>query len=183
MSTIHVAVVVGSLRRDSINRKLAQALSALVPEGIEFRLVSLAGLPMYNLDEENDPNPVVQAFREEIVAAQAVLFVTPEFNRSIPGALKNALDIGSRPYGKSIWAGKLAGIIGASPGSIGTAVAQQHLRTILAHLDMKVMSQPEGFIQIRDVFFDEEGGIANPDSRKFLQSWVERYSRFLKTSI
>src|SRR5690606_5690165 len=120
---------------------------ALVPEGVEFRLVSLAGLPMYNLDEENEPNAVVQAFREEIVAAQAVLFVTPEFNRSIPGALKNALDIGSRPYGKSIWAGKAAGIIGASPGGIGTAVAQQHLRTILGHMDMKTMGQPEGFIQ------------------------------------
>lgn len=182
MRNAQVAVVVGSLRRESINRKLAVALSALAPDDVPCTLVSIAGLPMYNQDEENIPNTAVQAFRDAIAGADAVLFVTPEFNRSIPGALKNALDVGSRPYGKSVWAGRAAGVIGASPGGIGTAVAQQHLRNILAHLNMRIMGQPEGFIQVREGFFDEQGNIANPDSKAFLQRWMDSYTSFVKTS-
>lgn len=182
MKTIKIAVVIGSLRTESINRKLANALSAMAPAGFQFDLVPIAELPHYNQDEEATPTVAIVAFRGAISTAEAVLFVTPEFNRSIPGALKNAIDIGSRPYGRSVWAGKIAGVIGASPSSVATALAQQHLRNILAHLDMKTMGQPEGFIQTQDGFFDADGKIANEGSKKFLQSWIEHYCSFVKAN-
>ena len=177
-----IAIVVGSIRKESINLKLAKALTNLAPAGYVFQLVELGSLPMYNQDEELLPSPALSEFRDSISGSTAVLFVTPEYNRSIPGVLKNAIDLGSRPYGKSVWAGKVAGIIGASPGAIGTAVAQQHLHTILSHLNMKTMGQPEGFLQIRDGFFNDQGAIANPDSEKFLRNWVERYCAFVHTN-
>ena len=182
MSDSKIALVIGSIRKESINLQLAKALKVLAPAGFTFHLVELGALPMYNQDEEMNPTQALTDFRDAIIGATAVLFVTPEYNRSIPGVLKNAIDLGSRPYGKSIWSGKVAGIIGASPGAIGTAVAQQHLRTILSHLNMKAMGQPEGFLQIRDGFFDNQGAIANPDSEKFLRGWIERYCAFVHTN-
>ena len=118
--------------------------------------------------------------KAEIAAASGLLFVTPEYNRSIPGLLKNALDNASRPYGQNAWGGKPAGVLGASPGTIGTAMAQQHLRNVLAYLDVPVMCQPEAFLQIKDGFFDAAGDIPNENTRKFLQAWMDRYVAWVK---
>jgi chromate reductase len=128
MSTYRIAVVVGSLRKDSFNRKLATALARLAPQDFEFQQVRIDDLPLYNQDDDGNQAEAVRRLKGEIAAAQGVLFVTPEYNRSIPGVLKNALDHGSRPYGQSCWAGKPAGVVGTSIGAIGTALAQQHLR-------------------------------------------------------
>jgi len=178
MSTYQIAVVVGSLRRDSINRRLALALQKLAPPELEFRHVELGELPLYNMDEEANPPESVKRLKAEIAAAAGVLFVTPEYNRSIPGVLKNALDHGSRPYGKSCWQGKPAGVIGTSGGAIGTALAQQHLRNILAYLDMPTMGQPEAFIHTKEGLYDADGNIG-PASRQFLEGWMQRFAAWV----
>ena len=180
MNEYQIAVVVGSLRRDSINRKLASALERLAPAEFSFRQLEIGDLPLYSQDDDQDPAASVNRLKGEIAAASGLLFVTPEYNRSIPGLLKNALDQGSRPYGQNAWAGKPAGIMGASPGTIGTAMAQQHLRNILAYLDVPSLCQPEAFIQIRDGFFDETGDIPNPNTKKFLQGWMDAYVAWVK---
>jgi len=179
MSTFQIAVIVGSLRRESLNRRLATAIARLAPAEFAFRQVEIGDLPLYNQDDEATPGTPVSRLRDEIRAAHGLLFVTPEYNRSIPGALKNAIDHGSRPYGQSVWAGKPAGILGVSPGAIGTALAQQHLRNILAHLDVPTMGQPEAFIQAREGMFDEAGDIAAA-SRPFLQAWMDRYAAWVR---
>lgn len=183
MSHYKIAVIVGSFRRDSINQKLANALTKMAPAEFEFIFANIGDMPLYNQDDEKTPGAAVKKFKAEIASVQALLFVTPEFNRSIPGALKNAIDQGSRPSGDSVWTGKPAGIIGASPGNISTAVAQQHLRNVLVGVGVQAMSQPEGFVQIRDGFFDESGGVANTDTRKFLQSWMDRYIAWLRKTL
>jgi len=174
MSAPVIAVLVGSLRRESINRRLAKGLERLAGDRLEFRHIEIGDLPLYNQDDDGSPAPQVMRLRDEVRAADGVLFVTPEYNRSIPGVLKNALDHASRPYGKSVWAGKPAGVIGASIGSIGTALAQQHLRNVLAYLDMPTLGQPEAFIHVKDGFFDADRGIGE-GSRTFVQSWVDAY--------
>ena len=174
-----IAVVVGSLRRDSFNAKLATALAKLAPPEFSFKTVSIGDLPLYNQDDEAHPAESVKRLKTEIAAAQGVLFVTPEYNRSIPGVLKNALDHASRPYGQSAWKGKPAGIIGVSPSAAGTALAQQHLRNIMACLDMPTLNQPEAFIQYKEGLFDETGQIG-PASRTFLQGWMDRYVAWVK---
>lgn len=174
MSQSKIAVVVGSLRKESFNRKFATALVKLAPAEFSFAQVEIGDLPLYNQDADAAPAPQVVRLKAEIKAAQGVLFVTPEYNRSIPGVLKNAIDLASRPYGQSAWAGKPAGVIGVSVGAIGTSMAQQHLRNVLAYLDMPTLGQPEAFIQAKDGLFDSAGGIG-PDSRKFLQEWMDRY--------
>lgn len=179
MSTLKIAVVVGSLRRESINRKLALALAKLAEPHATLELVEIGDLPLYNQDDEGAPTAAVQNFRASISAADGVLFVTPEFNRSIPGALKNAIDHGSRPYGKSSWVGKPAGVMGISPGAMGTALAQQHLRTILAHLDMPTLGQPEMFLQLRDGMFEADGSFGAA-SRPFLQGFLDRYVTWVR---
>jgi len=175
MSQYQVAVVIGSLRRESINRKLANALITLAPPEFSFKQLEIGDLPLYNQDDDANQAPAVKRLKAEIAAASALLFVTPEYNRSVPGVLKNALDNASRPYGQNAWGGKPAGVIGASIGAIGSAVAQQHLRNILAYLDVPALCQPEAFIQVREGFFDERGGFANADTQKFLQAWMDRY--------
>lgn len=179
MSQYTIAVVVGSLRRDSMNRRFATALARLAPADFALRQIEIGDLPLFNQDNENSPTPAVQRFKSEIKAAQGVLFVTPEYNRSVPGVLKNALDQGSRPYGQSIWAGKPAGVIGVTPGAIGTALAQQHLRNIIAYLDMPTLGQPEGFIRGSNELFDAEGDIG-PASREFVQGWMNAYAAWVK---
>ena len=169
-----ILVVVGSLRRDSFNRKLAEALVKLAPAGFDFGFAGIDDLPLYNQDDDDSQADAVKRLKGEIKAADGVLFVTPEYNRSIPGVLKNAIDHASRPYGQSAWAGKPAGVIGASIGSIGTAMAQQHLRNTLAYLDMPTMGQPEAFIQHKDGLYDASGAIGE-GSREFLQGWMDRY--------
>ena len=175
-----IGYVIGSLRKESHNRKLANALIKLGPPDFNFKELRIGDLPLYNQDDDRSQAPEVQRFKSELRAVDAVMFVTPEYNRSIPGVLKNALDNASRPYGQNAWAGKPAGIIGASIGSISTAVAQLHLRTILAYLDMPTLGQPEVYIHIKDGFFDDAGNIANSDTRKFLHSWMDKYAAWVK---
>lgn len=179
MSQYQIAVVVGSLRRDSLNRKLATALARLAPPEFSFKQVEIGDLPLYNQDDDAAPAESVKRLKGEISAAQGLLFLTPEYNRSIPGVLKNALDHASRPYGQSVWKGKPAGVIGVSVGAIGTALAQQHLRNILAYLDVPTLGQPEAFIQAKDGLFDADGNIGDA-SKQFLQGWVEQYVAWVK---
>jgi chromate reductase, NAD(P)H dehydrogenase (quinone) len=183
MSDYRVGVVVGSLRRDSFNRHLAEAIVKLAPPEFSFKQLQISDLPLYNQDDDATPAEPVRRLKTEIADSDAILFVTPEYNRSIPGVLKNALDHASRPYGQSAWAGKAAGVIGISPGSIGTAIAQQHLRNSLAYLDMPTLGQPEAFIQAKEGLFDGAGNIGNEDSRKFLQDWMNRYVAWVKKHV
>lgn len=180
MSQYQIAVIVGSLRRDSINRKLANALVKLGPADFSFKLLEIGDLPLYNQDDDaNQAEPVVR-LKSEVMGASGLIFVTPEYNRSVPGVLKNALDNASRPYGQSAWAGKPAGVLGASIGTIGSALAQQHLRNMLAYLDVPTMGQPEVFLQVKEGLFDEAGNLASPDTAKFLQGWMDRYVAWVK---
>jgi chromate reductase len=179
MAAYNIAVVIGSIRKDSFNRQLAQTITKLFPAEFTFTYVRIDDLPLYNQDDDANPPAQVTRLKGEISAAQGVLFFTPEYNRSIPGVLKNAIDHASRPYGKSVWAGKPAGVIGASVGPIGTALAQQHLRNILAYLNMPTLGQPEAFIHHKEGLYDAAGNIGEA-SKKFLQSWVDAYVAWVK---
>lgn len=174
MATCTFGVLVGSLRRDSLNLKLAKAIARLAPDGYEFRILRIDDLPLYNQDDDDDQPAAAKRLKAEIRAAQGLVFVTPEYNRSIPGVLKNAIDHASRPYGDSAFPGKPAGVIGVSIGAIGTALAQQHLRNVLAYLDVAMLGQPEAFIHAKDDTFAPDGTIAQ-GSRKFVQKWLDRY--------
>jgi chromate reductase, NAD(P)H dehydrogenase (quinone) len=178
MSKYQIAVVVGSLRKESFNRKLAAAIARLAPAEFSFKQVKIGDLPLYNQDDDASPGESVKRLKGEIKAAQGLLFVTPEYNRSIPGVLKNAIDLASRPYGQSVWAGKPAGVLGVSVGAPGTSMAQQHLRNILAYLDVPTLGQPEAFIQAKDGLFDAAGDIG-ADSKQFLQNWMDRYAEWV----
>ncbi|MCY1528537.1 2-hydroxy-1,4-benzoquinone reductase [compost metagenome] len=137
-------------------------------------------LPLYNQEDDGTPAESVSRIREQIAAADGLLFVTPEYNRSIPGVLKNAIDHGSRPFGKSVWTGKLAGVIGISPSPLGTAIAQQHLRSILSYLDARTMGQPEVYLKSEEGLFDEAGEIQNRATRQFLELWMSRYVGWIR---
>lgn len=180
MSQYQIALVIGSLRRDSFNRQLANGVVALAPPEFSFKQVRIDDLPLYNQDDDSSPAEPVKRLKAEITASQGVLFVTPEYNRSISGVLKNAIDHASRPYGQSVWAGKPAGVMGASVGAAGTSMAQQHLRNMLAYLDMPTLGQPEVFIHVKDGLFDEGGNLANAETKAFLQSWMDRYVDWVK---
>lgn len=185
METVrHVAVLVGSLRKESFTRKAALALAALSPPVLNLELTEISQLSMYNQDEEEVPPPAWTAFRQRIRAADAVLFATPEYNRSVPGVLKNAIDVGSRPYGQNAWDGKPGAVISVSPGAIGGFGANHHLRQSLAYLNVAVMGQPEAYVGGASKLFDAEGRLTNDGTRDFLQkfmsafaAWIERYSR------
>lgn len=179
MAAYPIAVIVGSLRRDSFNCKLADALAKLAPSEFSFKRVQIGDLPLYNQDDDAQPAESVKRLKADLAAARGLLFVTPEYNRSIPGVLKNAIDHASRPYGQSAWKGKPAGVIGVSVGAIGTALAQQHLRNILAYLDVPTLGQPEAFIQAKEGLFDEAGNIGAA-SRQFLQDWMNQYVAWVK---
>ena len=181
MAQIQIAVLVGSLRQDSLNRKLASAIAKLAPPEFTFKQLQIDDLPLYNQDDDNHPSEPVKRLKSEISASQGLLFLTPEYNRSMPGVLKNAIDHASRPYGQSAWAGKPAGVLGASVGAVGTAAAQQHLRNVLAYLDVPTLGQPEAFIHAKEGFFDAGGDIGSPDSKKFLQTWMNAYVAWVKT--
>ena len=180
MSSLKIAVVVGSLRKDSFNRRLARAVEKLAPDDVAFEHVRIDDLPLYSQDFDSDYPAVAQRLKKDIEAADALLFVTPEYNRSIPGVLKNALDIGSRPWGTNSFAGKPGAVIGTSIGSTGSALAQQHLRNVLSYLDVPLLGQPEVFVQFKDELFDTDGGIARDDTRKFLQKFVDRYLAWVR---
>lgn len=180
MSNYQIALIVGSLRKDSFNQKLATALTKLAPAEFVFKQVSIRDLPLYNQDDDANQADSVKRLKADILTAQGLLFVTPEYNRSMPGVLKNAIDHASRPYGQNAWAGKPAGVIGASIGSIGTALAQQHLRNVLAYLDVPTMGQPEAFIHVKEGLFNESGEIGE-GSKQFLQGWMDRYVAWVKS--
>ncbi len=179
MNQYQIAVIVGSLRRDSFNRKLADALAKLAPADFAFKQLNIGDLPLYNQDDDDHPAESVKRLKAEIIDAQGLLFVTPEYNRSMPGVLKNALDHASRPYGQSAWNGKPGGVIGVSVGATGTALAQQHLRNTLAYLNVPTLGQPEAFIQVKEGLFDADGNIG-AGSKDFLQNWMNQYVAWIK---
>ena len=179
MAQYSIAVIVGSLRKDSLNRQLADAIARMAPPELELRQLRIDDLPPYNQDDDGNQPAPTKRLKSEIASASGVLFVTPEYNRSIPGVLKNAIDHASRPYGQSAFAGKPAGVIGISIGAIGTAVAQSHLRMVLAYLDMPTLAQPEVYIHAKEGFFESDGQV-NAKSRDFLQKWVDAYAAWVK---
>lgn len=179
MSQYQIAIVVGSLRKNSFNRKLANAIVKLASPEFSFKQVQIGDLPLYNQDDDANQAESVKRLKAEIAAAQGLLFVTAEYNRSIPGVLKNAIDHASRPYGQSAWAGKPAGVLGASVGAIGTSIAQQHLRNVLAYLNVPTLGQPEAFLHAKDGLFDEADNIG-ADSKEFLQKWMDQYVAWVK---
>jgi chromate reductase, NAD(P)H dehydrogenase (quinone) len=183
MNKIHdVAVIVGSLRKGSINRQVANALAELAPASLKLTIIEIGHLLIYNQDGDENPPAAWTAFRERIKEADAVLFVTPEHNRSVPAALKNALDIGSRPYGKSAWSGKPGAVVSASPGAIGGFGANHHLRQSLVFLNVPTMQQPEAYIGGADKLFDANGKIANDGTRTFLQSFMQTFATWITTN-
>lgn len=179
MTHITIGTVVGSLRKDSFNGRLADALARLAPADFAFKRLRIDDLPLYNQDDDASPSAATKRLKADVLVCQGLLFVTPEYNRSLPGVLKNALDHASRPYGQNAWAGKPAGIIGTSPGAVGTAVAQQHLRVVLAYLDVPTLGQPEAYVQFKEGLLDESGNIGAP-SRAFLQGWMDRYVAWVR---
>lgn len=175
----NVAVVVGSLRKGSINRAFAEALAKLGRPDLNLKIVEIGDLPIYSQDHEADLPAPARRLKAEIEAADAVLLVTPEHNRSFSTALKNAIDWASRPYGKSSWAGKPVAIAGASLGPIGTAIAQQHLRTVLGHLDAALLGQPEVFFHLKPEAIDADGNFADESTRQFLRGFLDRFGGWI----
>ncbi|MGL5741949.1 MAG: NADPH-dependent FMN reductase [Legionella sp.] len=173
-----IAVIVGSLRKESLNRKMANVLISLAPSSLAPQIVEIGNLPLYNqdLDDENRPPEAWVHFREQMKTYQGVLFVTPEYNRSVPGVLKNAIDVGSRPYGQSILSKKPGAVISVSPGAIGGFGANNHLRQSCVFLDIPVLQQPEAYIGMAGNLFNAEGEVTNDDTRKFLQKFMETYA-------
>lgn len=174
-----VVVLVGSLRKESLNRKLASALCELAQAPLRPAIVEIGDLPLYNPDRETDLPAAWAQFRQRIKAAHAVLFVTPEYNRSVPACLKNALDVGSRPYGQSVWNGKPAAVVSVSPGALGAFGANHHLRQSLVFLNMPAMQQPEAYIGGADKLFDSAGKLANDGTRKFLQDFMGAFASWI----
>lgn len=174
-----VSVIVGSLRKDSINRKVANALVGLAPAALKLSIVEIGNLPIYNQDGDENPPEAWTQFRERIKATDAVLFVTPEYNRSVPAVLKNAIDVGSRPYGKNAWNGKPGAVVSASPGAIGGFGANHHLRQSLVFLNVPAMAQPEAYLGGADKFFDAQGKLVNDETRKFLRNFMEKFAAWI----
>jgi len=176
-----IAVLVGSLRKASLSRKVANALVELAPEGLELKIVEIGDLPLYNEDAEKDGPPAAWTrFRDEVRPAEGVIFVTPEYNRSVPGALKNAIDVGSRPYGSSVYAGKPAAVVSQSPGALGGFGANHHLRQSLVFLDMPVLQQPELYLNHTGTYFDEAGKLTKDDTRELLSKFLAAYASLLE---
>jgi chromate reductase len=178
---MNVCVLVGSLRKASFSRMLANALISLAPSSLQLDIVEIGQLPFYNQDLETNPPPAPWAtFRQRVKAADAVLFVTPEYNRSVPAVLKNALDVGSRPYGSSVWDRKPGAIVSSSPGAIGGFGANHHLRQSLVFLNVPTMQQPEAYLSHVDKLFDEQGKVASDGTRKFLQDFMQAFAKWIE---
>jgi chromate reductase, NAD(P)H dehydrogenase (quinone) len=178
-----VAILLGSLRKDSVNRKVAKALIELAPSSLTFKFVEIGGLPFYNQDSDANPPAAWTTFRAAIKAADAVLFVTPEYNRSVPAALKNALDVGSRPYGQSVWNAKPGAVVTASPSGIGGFGANHHLRQSLVFLNVPAMQQPEAYIGQADKLFDADGKLVNEGTRKYLQTFMQAFADWVTANV
>ncbi|MGF7154444.1 NADPH-dependent FMN reductase [Novosphingobium gossypii] len=176
-----IAIVVGSLRAESFNHRVAEALTRLpAGQGHDFTFADIGSLPLYDQDDDADQADSVKALKALIADSDGVIFLTPEYNRSMPGVLKNAIDHASRPYGQSAWSGKPAGVLGVSVGAIGTALAQQHLRNVLAYLHMPTLGQPEVFLQWKDGLVTEEGTIGE-SSAAFLDGWLQAFLALVET--
>ncbi len=178
-----IAVVVGSLRRESLNRKMANALIAIAPPALRLEIVEIGALPLFNDDLEQDPPGEWTRFRERIGRAEGVLFVTPEYNRSVPGVLKNAIDVASRPHGRNRWDQKPGAVISVSPGAIGGFGSNHHLRQSLVFLNVPTLQQPEAYIGGAGKLFDEQGGIANESTREFLGKFLDAYAAWVERII
>jgi len=180
MSAFRVGYFVGSLAKGSINRILSRALVRLAPKGLVMEEIPIGDLPLYSYDYDEDYPPVARKLKERIAAVDAVLFVTPEYNRSIPGALKNAIDWASRPYGQNSFTRKPSGVIGTSPGKIGTAVGQQHLRSVLGFCNSPQMNWPEAYIQFTPGLITEDGTVTEPSTAEFLRTYMNEFEAFVK---
>jgi chromate reductase, NAD(P)H dehydrogenase (quinone) len=179
MTKYKVGYFVGSLSSTSINRRLAKAVIRLAPDTLEFEEIPIGNLPLYSSDFDSSYPAEAQALKDAVARSHAILFVTPEYNRSIPGALKNAIDWGSRPWGKNSFARKPSAVIGTSPGSIGTAVAQQSLRSVLSFLNAPQMNAPEAYITFTPDLISENGDVANPSTEEFLKNYMEAFHDFI----
>jgi len=180
MSVIKVGYFVGSLAKGSLNRLLSKALVRLAPEGLAMTEIPIADLPLYSYDYDADYPPVARKLKESVETADAILFITPEYNRSIPGALKNAIDWASRPYGKNSFTLKPSGVIGTSPGKIGTAIAQQHLRSVLGYCNSPQLNFPEAFIQFAPGMITEEGKVTVASTEEFLRGYMREFHNFVE---
>ena len=178
---LRIVALVGSLRRDSYTRRIVNALSELAPEAIEIEIVPIGSLPLYSEDDDTDAPPSAwQGFRDLVRDADAVLFATPEYNRSIPGGMKNAIDVGSRPYGASVWSGKPAAVLSVSPGALGAFGANHHLRQCLTFLDMPVLQQPEAYLGSVASVIDERGTITRRETAEFLRAFVGAFEQWIR---
>ena len=182
MKKFKIAVIVGSLRKESFNLKMAKALIALAPGSLSLEIVDIAGLPMFNEDLEATPPNEWVAFRKKIIAADGLLFLTPEYNRSVPGVLKNAIDVGSRPYGQNSWDGKPAAIVSVSIGNISGFGANHHLRQSLTFINVPAMAQPEAYIGGAAELFDDTGKLSNDSTKDFLKSFMEAFGKWVATN-
>jgi chromate reductase len=181
MKQKRIVVLVGSLRKESFNRKMAKVLTALAPESLKLEIIEIGGLPLYDqdLDDEGRPPSAWTEFRKYVKSFDAILFVTPEYNRSVPGVLKNALDVGSRPYGQSVWDGKPGAVMSVSPGAIGGFGANHHLRQSLVFLNVPTMQQPEAYIGGAAQLFDANGNITNETTRDFLKKFMVAFTAWV----
>ena len=179
----NVAVIVGSLRKESLNRKMAIALAAMAPAGLQLKIVEIGNLPLFNQDTEANPGAAVTEFKSRIGAADAVLFITPEYNRSMPGVLKNAIDVGSRPYGQSAWSKKPGAVISVSPGKLSAFGANHHLRQCLVFLDVPTMAQPEAYIGNAASLFDDKGALVDQSTREFMQKFLDAFSSWVERNV
>jgi chromate reductase len=182
MAQRKIAVLAGSLRKESLNRKMAKALTALGPESLKLEIIEIGKLPLYDQDLDDNPPDAWTLFRERLTKFDGVLFVTPEYNRSIPAVLKNAIDVGSRPYGKSVWNGKPGAVISVSPGAIGGFGANHHLRQSLVFLNVPTMQQPEAYIGNAANLFDNNGNLNNDSTREFLAKFMQAFAAWVETN-
>lgn len=179
MATRKIAVIIGSMRKDSFNRKVAKTLILLAPSTLEMEIVEIGQLPMYNQDDDDNPPATYVEFREKIKQFDGVLFCTPEYNRSVPGVLKNAIDVGSRPYGQSAWSGKPCAVVSVSPGALAGFGANHHLRQSLVFLNMPAMQQPEAYLGNVGGQFDGDE-LNNDSTRGFLQKFVDAFATWVE---
>ncbi|HNX80521.1 MAG TPA: NAD(P)H-dependent oxidoreductase [Candidatus Omnitrophota bacterium] len=179
MGQKRIAVFVGSLRKDSFNRKMARALIKASPDSLKLDIVEIGGLPLYNQDFDDNPPVAYTQFRETLNTYDGVLFVTPEYNRSVPAVLKNALDVGSRPYGQSVWNGLPGAVVSVSIGAIGGFGANHHLRQSLVFLNVPTMQQPEAYFGNADNLFDETGNLSNDSTREFITKFMQAFAEWV----
>jgi chromate reductase len=179
--TRKIGVFVGSLRRESLTRKVANALVGLAPPAVSFEFIDVGGISLYNQDLETKPPEDWTAFREKVSRVDALLFATPEYNRSVPGLLKNAIDVGSRPYGKSVWNAKPGAVVSVSPGAISGFGANHHLRQSLVFLNVPTLQQPEAYIGGADKLFDASGNLTNESTREFLRTFMQSFAAWIET--